>query len=351
MRVAKSLFQTTPDPYFINAPADILLNGGLGVSVFAIVSLCAPALLGSWTSWLDPYVTYAINYPHFSATWYRLYGRKENYRKYPGTAIAIPLLLGVTAAACLRSGPGLAAYLIKLMSWWTLYHWGAQIFGTTLLYAMKAGFPVTRAARSVLLLWLTSLSLLFVVGLERLYARGFFVGIPYPMLDFPRELSVILTAAAAISGVLWVILIARSSVSARRRPPVMLWVPTASFLVLMGLGWNRDGGILLMQGTHALQYLLIAGSAQRTPGRAVLVRSVAWYVACFVIGLALFRALPRGAAWLGLPFVLFQPVLLAALQIHHFIADGVIWKLDDPEIREPLVGALRATRGIVPSHA
>jgi hypothetical protein len=338
VRDTKSPFQTTPDPYFINAPTDLLVNGGLGVVVFAIASLFGPALLGSWNSWLDPYVTYAINYPHFSATWCRLYGRGESVRKFPGTAIAVPLLLAATVAACLRSGPWLSAYLIKLMSWWTLYHWGSQIFGTTLLYALKAGFPVTRGARSALLLFLTSLSLLFVVALERLYSRGFFVGIPYPMLDFPRELSVVLTASAVISGALWLLLIAGTGARIGRRPPAMLLVPSASFLILMGLGWSSDLGVLLMQGTHALQYLLIAGSARR---QTAPLRTVAWYILCFVTGLILFRALPRGVAWLGLPFALFQPVLLAALQIHHFIADGVIWKLEDPENREPLVGSLR----------
>jgi hypothetical protein len=51
------------------------------------------------------------------------------------------------------------------------------------------------------------------------------------------------------------------------------------------------------------------------------------------IGALLFWVLPRAVHHLGgVPMGFTVPVLGAAVQIHHFFVDGVIWKLRNPRV-------------------
>ena len=51
----------------------------------------------------------------------------------------------------------------------------------------------------------------------------------------------------------------------------------------------------------------------------------------------LFYILPQLAAAAGSPIRFAEPVILSAVQIHHFFVDGVIWKLKNPKVSSPLL--------------
>ena len=102
---------------------------------------------------------------------------------------------------------------------------------------------------------------------------------------------------------------------------------------------------------HSLQYLLIAWAMQlrerrevgalAPDGRGVLSETGRWWILNVVGGALLFWALPEATRALGVPRAAAGPVLFAAVQIHHFFVDGVIWKLRNPKVSAPLLVDLR----------
>ena len=63
------------------------------------------------------------------------------------------------------------------------------------------------------------------------------------------------------------------------------------------------------------------------------------------VGFALFWGLPHIGSQFGKSAAFSTAVMLAAIQVHHFFVDGVIWRLRNPAVRSPLSSSLRAVSG------
>jgi hypothetical protein len=106
---------------------------------------------------------------------------------------------------------------------------------------------------------------------------------------------------------------------------------------------------------HSLQYLLIAWSVQLKVGlterkrdpsvRYVWTESARWMAINIAGGYALFWVLPHLGSHFGKSLAFSTAVMLAAIQIHHFFVDGVIWRLRNSESRSPLTSSLREISG------
>jgi hypothetical protein len=88
------LFRMSASPlHFVNWWTDALIIGGLSIITWA-------ALLAFYHSadtqpifWFAVVLSLLVNYPHFSATVYRLYQNPDNIRQFPVTAWGLPLIL------------------------------------------------------------------------------------------------------------------------------------------------------------------------------------------------------------------------------------------------------------------
>jgi hypothetical protein len=90
---------------------------------------------------------------------------------------------------------------------------------------------------------------------------------------------------------------------------------------------------------HSLQYLLIAlvmqlGVRMDVEGgeyswRRIGAEARRWGSRNILGGILLFIGLPAAFSWLPLPLMTTAGILAAAVNIHHFFVDGVIWKLRD----------------------
>ncbi|MCC6954572.1 MAG: hypothetical protein IT290_10680, partial [Deltaproteobacteria bacterium] len=98
---------------------------------------------------------------------------------------------------------------------------------------------------------------------------------------------------------------------------------------------------------HSIQYLLVAWSMQlveraereKQLGNPAFfwTESARWFGLNIVIGALLFAALPELVARAGNPTELSMGIVLAAVQLHHFFVDGVIWKLRRATVSQPLM--------------
>jgi len=132
--------------------------------------------------------------------------------------------------------------------------------------------------------------------------------------------------------------------------PWICLIPPISQLVWFNFA--KQGGpavfFLFVPAFHSLQYLFIAWitelAERQTPGARgglwVSLVSARWFGVNVLGGALLFYSLPKWVgAWVGGPGAsggLVAGVVLAAVQIHHFIVDGVIWKLQSMGAKTPL---------------
>jgi hypothetical protein len=68
-----------------------------------------------------------------------------------------------------------------------------------------------------------------------------------------------------------------------------------------------------------------------------LKESVRWGVSNYVGGMLLFIALPWMVYWVDLPLITSAGIVIAAVNIHHFFVDGVIWKIRNVGAASPLM--------------
>jgi hypothetical protein len=100
--------------YFVNGWVDTLISGGLSIVTWV-------ALLAFYHSadtqpiyWFALVLSLVVNYPHFSATVYRLYQSPDNIRQFPVTAVGLPLILFGAVGASFWQPNIIAPYLLML---------------------------------------------------------------------------------------------------------------------------------------------------------------------------------------------------------------------------------------------
>jgi hypothetical protein len=295
------------------------------------------------------------NWPHFSATNYRLYHSLDNIRQYPLTALAVPPLLVLLAVGAILSPAGVAPYLVKIFFLWSPYHFSGQTLGITLIYARRAGFPVGRWERLGLSSFIYGTFLVLTARSEVLPSAGdpnsgdgSYYGISYPALGVPAWLPGVFQVLMYLGGALFLMLAIRWCRQNRQLLPPIVLVPAAAqfFWFVFNDGWKNF--LEFVPFFHCMQYLLIAWSMQLkekmdqrhiTPStRYVLGETARWYILNFLGGAVLFFFLPRVLAYLaGLGGDFATGVTIAAVQIHHFFVDGVIWKLKRKTVASPLM--------------
>ena len=152
--------------YFVNGWLDLAVIGGLSIAVFAVARIFFSGPASREIGQAAAVLSVFVNYPHFSATLYRLYENPDNVRRFPLTAIALPVLLTGAIAASLWWPDLVAPYFILLFLLWSPYHYSGQTVGITMIYARRAGIPIGPRERTALSIFV------FSTFVARLTSRG-----------------------------------------------------------------------------------------------------------------------------------------------------------------------------------
>jgi hypothetical protein len=186
--------------YFVNWWTDTLIIGGLSIAT----SVCLLAFYHSADAqpvfWFALVLSLLVNYPHFSATVYRLYQNPDNIRQFPVTARGLPLILFATVGASFWQSNVIAPYFLMLFLLWSPYHYSGQTICLTMIYARRAGFSIGRRERMALSAFVFSA---FVCGVIRFQHNGSsgglidFYGMSVPVFPLPGWVD------AAAQTVMW----------------------------------------------------------------------------------------------------------------------------------------------------
>jgi hypothetical protein len=150
----------------------------------------------------------------------------------------------------------------------------------------------------------------------------------------------LLAALGLASFLLPVLLFLRLQLSADRPMPVISLV----LMLANGVWWialTYVDAFVWATVFHSIQYLAIATIFQvkdeqrRTPGLPWWRPAARYYALCLVLGYLLFQVWPHGFAALGFGYAQSVLLVVAAINIHHFIVDAYIWRLR----KEPSVTA------------
>jgi len=336
-----------PPLYFVNALVDHALIGGVSIVVFVLLRRFHSGMRTE-TVWVTGVaLAWIVNWPHFSATSYRLYHSGANIRQYPITALVVPFLVGIATVGSFASPGGVAPWLVKVFMIWSPYHFSGQSLGITLVYGRRAGLTVGRWERLAFSGFIFSTFLYLTASSEAGWADTQFFEVSVPTLGLPGWVALVMAGWMGICAVAVLFFAVRWSVRQRRILPPIVLLPAAAQFVWFVLGSRLPSFYEFVPLFHALQYLLVAWVVQlkeKLDSRALAPsqRFVVWESARWVVlnvagGALLFWALPRLGASAGFSLGFATAVVFAGVQIHHFFVDGVIWKLKNPRVSSPLL--------------
>ncbi len=314
---------------------------------------------------LMPMLVLLVSLPHYGATLLRVYEEREDRRRYRRHAVYSSLLLLAAFVVALHA-PLVASGLVTLYLTWSPWHYTAQNFGLASMFLRRRGAPVSAALGRCL-----RLSFIFSYGLVFLWmhtgegtpadyaipigggaARFVAFGIPH-RVSLPLGALVLAGYLATLGAALVLILRATSLRAAGPTLALLatqvLWFSLPITVPLLGfasgldpLEWgHRDYYFRWIAIGHASQYLWITAYYAR--------RASGWSGYGSYLAKA---AMAATAVWV-LPVVVFAPGALgtfsfdaglamlvgSAANIHHFILDGVIWKLRSRPVARVLLEA------------
>ena len=315
----------------------------------------SPAIytVAAWLVWV-------VNWPHFSATSYRLYS-SANLQDYRVTALAVPCLVGAGLLVALLGPAVVAALWVKLFLIWSPYHFSGQSLGITKVYARRAGVLLPPWLARVFEVFIFGTFLTQTLRAEVATAGMSYYGIHVPALGVPAALVTVAIVMTTTSAIVIAGFACVWSVQNRRLFPALILLPAVTQFIWFIPGASVPAFQEFVPAFHGMQYLLIAWSIQvceratsrqSVTDRFVLLETFRWGVPIFVGGAVLFYVLPRVCAWtFGTPLLFTTGIVVAAVQLHHFIVDGVIWKLRRATVASPLlmsVGSLRSHQELQP---
>lgn len=347
--------------WLFSPPIDMLFGYG-GLYLLLVLALLASPMSEAWVAVVTPWLVLAISTPHYGATLVRVYGSAENRRKYRFFTIWVTLAVIAAFVAATRS-PRFASWFWTIQVMWGLWHYSAQNYGVSLMALGRGGVQLGGPAKRVLRSSFVLATVVALIPFHIASTEGPRTYTAAPMtaqfvsLDIPQSIglpffwiAVVSYAACALGALVF---------CARKAPRLADLAPTATLMaaqavwfavpaVLMNgrsqgpsIAENPALAMIWVAAGHAVQYLWITSYFARKSenadppirffGRALAAGGIAWFLAPILFAPGALGTVPYE---LGLALA-----VSAAVNIHHYILDGVIWKLRDGRLARILINS------------
>lgn len=337
--------------WLFGAGPDLLLGcGGAYALLVAGLLFFGAELRAAQPLVLFPLLALAIGTPHYGATLLRVYERRVDRRRY----VVFSLWATLVVAAIFVGGlyvPAIGLFLVTLYLTWSPWHYTGQNYGIAVMFLRRNGVAIS-ATDKRWLYW--SFLLSFAIVLAIMHASHGDPGQNYAgaalrfhPLGIPPAIVALLVPVLVGASVLTIAVTAVRLLrlaSPRVLLPVALLVATQVLWFSLPFvlrhyavhprfepfDWDfRTYYFLWIAMGHSIQYLWVtsyfARQTSHWSGHA------SWYAKVLAAG---------GGAWM-LPAVLFGPLgfgalsmdqglallVASAVNVHHFVLDGAIWKL------------------------
>lgn len=320
---------------FVNPVFDYLLIGGaLSLIVIPLVR---------WTTGgsaifdfrMLPWFILCSNSAHFPASTVRLYTKDGARESLPYVTGLLPAVFIVIVGISLFLAGDIGRYFQILYLTWSPYHYAAQAFGLSMMYCHRSGFRLTSSQKR-LFWWIAILPFAkaLITSQKQFLPWILPAEIIWTDLILHRtadEIAFIIGVAAMVLPVLFYLRVKQTAEAP---------MPLISLLVIMTNGvwfvvFEFLDGFVLATIFHGIQYLtiVIIFHVREQTSRAGNTHGIAYHVAwfygiCVLLGFGLFNCWPLGYEMLGFNSAESTLLVVAAINIHHFIVDSKIWKLE-----------------------
>jgi hypothetical protein len=323
--------------FLLLGPGATLLVSGLYVALAAVGRPGLAAAFGTWLSLL-------VLGPHYAATYRRAYSSAEIVRAHPIVTLLAPVALVAAAALAVRSPHGFGPFYFLAYVAWSGYHYSGQSLGVTMLYPLRQRARLEVREKRLLALplyvsWIVSLLGLAQVGAAARNPAYEIVRDTFSPVAVPAWVvaALVLPLLASLAGV---------AVVARGRRLRGLPLPRACYGVIAAqLIWFGGGlffpffSVGLVPIFHSLQYLALTGWHHTRGERSGSLGAFAAYVVVvLLLGLVinpglLIMFVPSGAqAATG------AAAVISAINLHHFLLDGRIWRMREARVAKAFAG-------------
>jgi len=341
--------------------ADLLLGAGVAylASVPLIFLFAGTSAARVWpvdAAWV---IAILINGPHYGATLLRVYEQRDERRRY--AIFSVWATLALLLAFCVGVyRPLVGSLLLTVYFTWSPWHFAGQNYGVALMFLRRSGVAVApRTKRRLQVSFVLSFALtvlaLNAAGSTSLQAptrSGGYEDLELLRLGIPHALGIPLVLGCGAAYLLSLIAVGRQllrEATARQLLPVAslvacqaLWFAVPSVLDATHAWSSRTLAFaaIWISAAHSLQYLWVTFHyARQGDGRTRL-------------SSYLLKTTLAGNAAIVIPGVLFAPMLLggplswegglsalvfAAVNLHHFVLDGAVWKLRDGRVARLLL--------------
>jgi hypothetical protein len=357
---------TQPPRRWLFGPfSDLFFGCGLIYCLaFGVLALAGPQVRELVPMDLTPLVLLVSGVPHYGATLLRVYQRREDRQRYAlfGTWASL-LVLAAFVVGVYELAVG--SFLVTLYITWSPWHYSSQNYGIAMMFLRRRQIEVTSTAKQFLK-W--SFNLSFLLTFFALHGAG--PEVAYAPLEYARSAytpmrpwipyEVLRVAVPLVLGIYLACL--AGTWFALRRAGIRDLLPSFLLIGSQALWFTvpmvaRHAGVL--QGldplstrhatyvfiwiamAHSVQYVWITSYfARRSPNPPTQTGYLArvWIAGAGIWAVPALLFAPGVLGFGGVPYDAGLATLVAsAVNIHHFILDGAIWKLRDGVIAKILL--------------
>ncbi len=344
--------------------SDLTLGCGLGYGLLFAVFLIGGTSLGAVLPWI-PLISVFTGTPHYGATLLRAYGTRNDRSRYAFFTLWLTLLVLVWFYASLYHAL-LGSLLLTIYLSWSPWHYSGQNYGIAVMFLRRRGVDLRPGAKRALHL---SFFLSFVLALLAIHGSigaGEYAAVqPYRGGSFqmlrlripePWWQLVFFSVLAVYLGAL-----GTAGASLLRRARAVDLLPTATLVATQALwfslpplvrhmGWLGEQlrtdaayAFFWVATGHTVQYVWI--TTYYAVGRSGAPRRWAFFLRSLCAGSFIWAVPALLYTWTleggGLGGVARGPdvgvLVAAAVNVHHFLLDGAIWKLRDGRVARILI--------------
>jgi len=340
------------NPWIVNPWIDTLCVGSvLGMGLFALFYITGyqnrtPEVIAAGYM-----LSIVCNWPHFAASYVRLYSSMNNVREYASVAVWGPIALTAGVIGTIMAPTVVGPWFCKTFLIWAGHHYSGQTYGIAMIYARKYGYAVSDREKWIIRapIWMSYIYAVGGIELSGAYSQFFSIQIPnlgpWTAKVFGPGFNTGLESgfgwiywASLIAFAVWVV---AKSIKIQRVFPVAAILVMGSQLLWYNRISNSASFYEFVPFFHCLQYLVVVFAFQRfawqKEGQNPVVSLAKYFGILILLGGFLFEAVPRALIIVGIEVGLAYAAVLAFINLHHYMIDGVIWKLRKPEIRQALI--------------
>ncbi len=348
-----SLYRQLIGNTFLHPVLDYFLIGSLWSIVITLYWLVKPSMVAAVDDNVWIWCVLLATSAHFAASTVRLYGKPAYYREFSFISFSFPLVtLAVLVVMVMFPGTAGKSFQVLYLTW-APFHYAKQIYGLSLIYSFRSNLKLVDGEKK-LIYWVSMVPFFYA-----LFAGSAHMGIGWLLSpELVRSTPWLLATLTNLKTILLVAVFVA--------PVFLYWKLWASkrvvlplmILMLMlsnGLWWtvlNFNEAFVLATIGHGIQYLAIImiydvreKLAEPDNKHGWLFHTTSFYARCVILGYVLFSCLPFAFVWFGASVAESMLMVIAIVNVHHFIVDAYIWRLRVPVNRRALVDVPAATHG------